>query len=133
MSVTGVNGPIVQVRRARWGFVAINGRGEYAWQISGYQTAGGGHVDAVYAPDGRGGDVELDEGPLGSIRGLRVRGNTVSWTRSGKRRSAALPGSAVDLPRAGSDVLASLSRSTGACEPLDADSHPAAYSMTLGR
>lgn len=73
--------------------VVIAGNGDFAWVMDGFPLPGspGQSGAALYAPDARGGDRALDEGPRGSITGLSVSGTTLNWLHSGQRRQVTLP------------------------------------------
>jgi hypothetical protein len=72
--------------------IVIADNGDYAWVMSSFplpksQALG----DALYTPDGHGGDRLLDEGARGTITRLHVAGQTLHWLHDGHSKTSKLP------------------------------------------
>jgi hypothetical protein len=72
--------------------LVITTNGNYAWLVRGSpETRGGPPLDAIYAPDGNGGDQRIDTGAPNTITHLHARGHVVSWLNAGHRKTVVLP------------------------------------------
>lgn len=71
-------------------YVVVTSHGNYVWLATNVASDSGRRIDALYTTDGHGHARRIDQGSLGSIRGLRARGDRVTWTNGGRYRRADL-------------------------------------------
>ena len=86
----GLNGPLT--------LTIVANNGWYAWASEDAETTNGPLTDALYVPDGKGGDIRVDvSAPFSGvprsghgISSLKVRGSTITWVIDGVRKQLRL-------------------------------------------